>query len=137
MAKSPAPKRPVPSGAAKRKKARVAGERDLREGEGELTSLEKTWLRRYKRLGPPPKDTVGGIAWANQVTRLLLWETLTDPGIEPRERRRVGGDLVAKLGMTGVKSLYEERFIALEAAVYGKKGKSNGGLTEFKPEQPG
>lgn len=125
------------SGAAGRARKRGTEEAadDAEHAASRPDDLEAGWLKSYKAIGPPPADVVGRCEWAQRMLAQALFETTTDPGTSPRERRRVVGDLGAKIGMTAVKALYEERLKSLEEKVYGrtKRERKHGtdGLEEF------
>ncbi len=128
----PAPGR-YKSGAqkAREKKARLAAEALSRSSlAGEEHPTEK-----YVRLGVPPDDAIGTIAYANRCAGLLLHDTLTDRGIvSETDRRRSAKELIAVVGMTGVKALYEQRLKKLEARVYGKGASDESdGLEDEEP----
>lgn len=77
------------------------------------------WRKRYLKVGAPPKDTVGRTSWAGQIAALLIWEQLTAPELRSNAERKVFFEGVRTLGMTAVKSLFEQRLKRLEAMVYG------------------
>lgn len=79
----------------------------------------------YVKLGPPPADAANRVSWGNEFLALLAWETLVAPSFRPLSERRQMGDLIAKLGLTAVKALYEERLKKLESKVYGKSSDGN------------
>lgn len=90
----------------------------------------------YGRLGVPPDDAIGTIAYANRAAGLLLHGVLTDRAIASEtDRRRMAKDFIAVIGMTGVKALYEQRLKRLEAKVYGKgsSDENDDGLEDEKP----
>jgi hypothetical protein len=127
-------KRIYKSGAqkAKERKARLAAEASAR---AKLAGDEHP-TDKYRRLGPPPDDAIGTIAYANRAAGLLLHDVLTDRAIESEtDRRRMAKDFIAVVGMTGVKALYEQRLKKLEARVYGKgqSDEDGDGLEDEKP----
>lgn len=117
---------------ARAKKAAQSAEAQARsEAVGEEHPTEK-----YRRLGLPPDDAIGTIAYANRSAGLLLHDILTDRAISSEtDRRRLAKDFIAVIGMTGVKALYEQRLKRLEAKVYGKGSSdaSDDGLEDEKP----
>jgi hypothetical protein len=134
MESPPAPKKRYKGGAEKQraKKAALAQETKAR---AELAGEEHP-TERYARLGLPPEDAIGTIAYANRAAGLLLHATLTDKAIHSEtDRRRMAKDFIAVIGMTGVKALYEQRLKRVEAKVYGK-GSSNASDDGLEDEKP-
>jgi hypothetical protein len=127
-----APKKPSGAQNRKRKKAAMQAEQQARYDLGEVEHPTE----KYRRLGLPPDDAIGTIAYANRAAGLLLHDVLTDMAIESEtDRRRMAKDFIAVVGMTGVKALYEQRLKRLESKVYGK-GSSDAeddGLEDEKP----
>jgi hypothetical protein len=80
-------------------------------------------LASIQDLGPPPDSAVAIIAWANRVGAIMLWDVLTDPLVDAKERRRWASDFIAKVGLTSSKAVYEDKIARLEKAQ--RKGASD------------
>lgn len=121
-----------PSG-AEYKRRRRAQEEAERQGASTLSGIDpaaRPDLDAYRKLGPPPKGTIGVIAWANRIGGLLLHEVVTDPTIDARERRRVGRELIAAIGQTHSKARAEEMQRAIAKRV-GAAPETDDDLDEF------
>jgi hypothetical protein len=109
--------RKYPSGAQKRKAARERAaeeaqrERERRAAEGGLPDHTKI----YERLGPPPLDPVGGVAYGNRAAQLLLEVVIADPAMPLPDKLRNAKDLIAVIGMTHAKAITDDRISNLEA----------------------
>lgn len=93
--------------------------------------------RAYAKIGAPPNDVLARVEWAQKMLAQALYETATDPQLEARERRRIIGDLGAKIGITAVKALSEERIKRIEATLYGKRSKGAANARDgLEPRRP-
>ena len=105
----------------RRQREREARERiadaELLAGGFEVGKTRPEVMAQIDALGPPPLEAIGRIAWANGLLAIMAWDAASDPALDPRERRRVVGDLAAKIGITHSKALSEERIKAIEKKV--------------------
>lgn len=138
-------KRKHKSGAQKRRAKYEAAEAAARAAmtpaavvaSGNLEELERA---NYAESGPPPADVVGRMVWVQGLMAKVIYWTGRHAGESVQTTRRTILEGGAKLGMTAVKALYEERLKKLEVKVYGKrrqKGKddaSEDGLEELPPD---
>jgi hypothetical protein len=133
MTQPPAPPKRYKGGAekARLKKAAHAAELVARAAQ----SGEEHPTEKFKRRGAPPDDAVATIAYANRAAGLLLHDILTDTALVEGDRRRMAKEMIAVIGMTGVKALYEQRLKKLESKVYGKgsSDENDDGLEDEKP----
>lgn len=138
-------KRDYPSGASKRKKKLDAAEAqnapaDARAKKKEQR-LEQQERRDYASAGKPPEDVVGRMVWAQGLTAKAIYWTgkwAGTPTLCAGRRTILEGG--AKLGMTAVKALYEERLVKLEKRIYGRRKDSADvadGTEEYKPPEAG
>jgi hypothetical protein len=65
-------------------------------------------LDAYAALGPPPAGALGRVAWASTVAAQLLYEVISDPLLDPAERRRSGRELVSVIASTHSRARVEE-----------------------------
>lgn len=139
-------KRKHKSGAQKRREKHEAAERAVQAVQtpsslrtaGELEGLERD---DYAKAGAPPEDVVGRMVWVQGLMAKVIYWTgrhAGPPDLQATRRTILEGG--AKLGITAVKALYEERLKKLEQKVYGRrrqKGKihaSEDGLEDLPPE---
>jgi hypothetical protein len=110
-------KRKYPSGAQKRKAARerAAEEEQLERARRSATGGLPDHTKIYERLGPPPLDPVGGVAYGNRAAQLLLEVVISDPVMPFPEKLKNAKDLIAVIGMTHSKALTDDRITDLEA----------------------
>src|SRR4051812_35694446 len=85
------------SGAQYRKEKREREEAAAIDGDEERSEES---IEAYVEIGPPPKDVVGRVEWAQQMMAQALFETATDRSTPAKEVHRVVGDLGAKIGIT-------------------------------------
>lgn len=124
--------KPKLSGAARRKLQREQQAIERDRALGVLGVERPDVLTQYQTLPPPPTDPIGRVTWAQHALSLLLWETLTDPSLCAADRRRVGGDLAAKIGITTNKAVSEARIKAVEERL-GMTEKPTDADTEDRP----
>lgn len=92
----------------------------------EHSSLEKQEREDYRLSGKPPDDVVGRMAWVQGLmAKVIYWSGRHLGSAELLVARRTILEGGAKLGITAVKALYEERLKKLEATVYGKRRKGD------------
>lgn len=130
-------KRVYPSGAAKRRAKQDAAQRTA-DASPLSIDLEKQERADYSSAGLPPSEVVGRMVWVQGLMAKAIYWTAVHAGTpELQSTRRTILEGGAKLGITAVKALYEERLKKLESKVYGKrrqKGKadaSEDGLEEL------
>lgn len=123
-------KRQKPKSKKPKKKASGAqGRRQRRERAKKVVSDSidvQAMLEHYRQLGPPPADTVGRVEWANAICALVIYESVALSLMRDSAERKVILEGVRTLGMTAVKSLYEERLKKLESFVYGRRRRKGG-----------
>lgn len=138
-------KRKHKSGAQKRREKHEAIERAAMESmapveraaAGDLEAAERL---DYAASDKPPEDVVGRMVWVQGLmAKVIYWTGRHSGPPELQATRRTILDGGAKLGITAVKALYEERLKKLEQKVYGKrrrKGKADApdGLEDLPPE---
>lgn len=143
---APKKKRKFKSGAQKRREAHEKVERATQAAKLPahlLTEEEHERLERedYAASKQPPKDVVGRMVWVQGLMAKVIYWTgrhAASPDLQATRRTILEGG--AKLGITAVKALYEERLKKLETKVYGKrrqKGRadaSEDGLEELPPD---
>lgn len=111
----PAAAAPAPSVAA-----------ELDKPDDEQSSLEKQEREDYRRSNRPPDDVVGRMAWVQGLmAKVIYWSGRHIGSADLLVTRRTILEGGAKLGITAVKALYEERLKKLEATVYGKRRKGD------------
>jgi hypothetical protein len=75
---------------------------------------EKTYLDRYKALGPAPTNVAEVHGWLLKVHALAVEECVSDPGLQPERRREQIGRLSVQLTKVADLAKMSERLSAYE-----------------------
>lgn len=107
-----------PSGAQFRK---MRADKTLQQGK-----ISKDDLEAYRKIGPPPLDSMGRIKWASDMAALTLWLAVVDPKVPNYDRRRYVEAYTKALGMTHAKASVEEKLLGFQKQLGLSEGTDNG-----------
>jgi hypothetical protein len=81
------------------------------------STMSPTLASLLKRIPEPTLEPTANIEFASRVAAALLFDTIRDGALDPRERRRVGADLVRTIGMTYSRALQQHKLEEIAARI--------------------
>jgi hypothetical protein len=93
-----------------------AGEH-ARRGNLGTSTISPLLQQSLEQLGPPPMKPEFNVAWTNSAAVALLWDTLCDPALEARDRRRVAADLIFKVGATYSRAFQQQKLFEIAKTI--------------------